>query len=612
MTRFGVVISQGAFSDFIVCLTEFSKNQKFQKKSLQAIETLKACIPKMLRTPECPLSFKTGRDRDPAQAEGLPKQPSRQTQEEQYWFPVLFAFHDVLMTGEDLEVRSRALNYLFHTLTTHGKDFPRGFWDTLWRQLLYPIFMVLKSKSEMSKALNHEELSVWLSTTMIQALRNMISLFTHFFDSLEYMLDRFLELLTLCICQENDTLARIGSNCLQQLILQNVIRFNPQHWEEIVGAFVDLFARTEATALFSAATTSSYRKESGASMNGHREPQTPTSTKHVVPLTEPSAADPASKSQDPLLMINATNASTPTETQTPAALQDHPSERTDRSPSPHIQSPQADGELESFNNQTSQQTAPVVVTAARRRFFNQIITKCVLQLLMIETVSELFTNDAVYASIPSHLLLRLMSLLKKSYQFAKRFNEDRDLRTRLFKEGFMRQPPNLLKQESGSASVYVSILLRMYADEGEERKASRRETEKALVPLCADILHSYIELDEETQQRNIVTWRPVVVDVLEGYTSFSADEFGRHVDVFAPLAVGIMNRDMGPELQRAVQGLWAKICETRLGISDVGEIVSSSNARGVVGRDRESVTSPTKSTFVARRSSGGKVSHGLQ
>ena len=108
------------------------------------------------------------------------------------------------------------------------------------------------------------------------------------------------------------------------------------------------------------------------------------------------------------------------------------------------------------------QQPPVVVTAARRRFFNQIITKCVLQLLMIETVQELFTNVAVYDKIPSGELLRLMAVLKKSYHFAKRFNADRDLRSRLFREGFMKQPPNLLKQESGSASVYVSILFRMY------------------------------------------------------------------------------------------------------------------------------------------------------
>ena len=94
----GLVISQGALADLMVCLTEFSKNARFQKKSLQAIEALKASIPKMLNTPECPLS---------SQPSSLPRQPTHQTQEEQYWFPVLFAFHDVLMTGDDLEVRSR-------------------------------------------------------------------------------------------------------------------------------------------------------------------------------------------------------------------------------------------------------------------------------------------------------------------------------------------------------------------------------------------------------------------------------------------------------------------------------------------------------------------------
>jgi brefeldin A-inhibited guanine nucleotide-exchange protein len=107
--RFGVVISQGAFADLIVCLTQFSKNQKFQKKSLQAIETLKSAASKMLKTPECPLSHKASSTRK-AGSNGKDvkdAQPTMQTQEEQFWFPVLFAFHDVLMTGEDLEVRSR-------------------------------------------------------------------------------------------------------------------------------------------------------------------------------------------------------------------------------------------------------------------------------------------------------------------------------------------------------------------------------------------------------------------------------------------------------------------------------------------------------------------------
>ena len=108
-TRFGVIISQGAFADLVVCLTEFSKNLKFQKKSLQAIEMLKSTVPKMLKTPECPLSHRASNQTTGAPHENVivPRQASRQTQEEQFWFPVLFAFHDVLMTGDDLEVRSQ-------------------------------------------------------------------------------------------------------------------------------------------------------------------------------------------------------------------------------------------------------------------------------------------------------------------------------------------------------------------------------------------------------------------------------------------------------------------------------------------------------------------------
>lgn len=521
----------------------------------------------MLRTPECSLSARAGYLKDSDKGSSIPKQPSRQTQEEQFWFPVLFAFHDVLMTGEDLEVRSRALSYLFDTLITYGNNFPREFWDMLWRQLLYPIFMVLKSKSEMTKVLNHEELSVWLSTTMIQALRNMIKLFTHFFESLEYMLDRFLDLLALCICQENDTLARIGSNCLQQLILQNVQKFTPNHWSQVVKAFVELFQRTEATALFSAATSGASAQQ--APVNGSSEIQELHGDTSAE-LSLQSMTEEQSKSEN-ALGINGLAAPRRPSVVTSEASSVVAAEQRMPSPLPKRQTQ----ELEDYRPETQDlQQPPIVVTAARRRFFNQIITKCVLQLLMIETVQELFTNDAVYEKIPSGELLQLMAVLKKSYHFAKRFNANRELRSRLFREGFMKQPPNLLKQESGSASVYVSILFRMYHDTSNDRAASRSDTEAALLPLCEDIIASYIELDEETQQRNIVTWRPVVVTVLDGYTNFPDKEFNKNVEIFAPLVVGLLGTEMASDVQRAVQALVMRIFENKMGIERVPLMVA--------------------------------------
>ena len=108
-TRFGVVIAQGAFADLIVCLTEFSKNLRFQKKSLQAIETLKSTVPKMLRTPECPISHRrtSSENKGEDNVFRVSTKLNRQSSEEQFWYPVLVAFQDVLMTGDDLEVRSR-------------------------------------------------------------------------------------------------------------------------------------------------------------------------------------------------------------------------------------------------------------------------------------------------------------------------------------------------------------------------------------------------------------------------------------------------------------------------------------------------------------------------
>lgn len=540
-TRFGVVISQGAFADLIVCLTEFSKNMKFQKKGLQAMETLKTIIPKMLKTPECPLSSRPAENLEgPVKGtENSLSQINRTTQEEAYWFPVLFAFHDVLMTGEDLEVRSNALNYLFDSLIRYGGDYPADFWDILWRQLLYPIFMVLKSKSEMSNVLNHEELSVWLSTTMIQALRNMITLFTHYFEALEYMLDRFLDLLALCICQENDTIARIGSNCLQQLILQNVTKFTSEHWSKIVGSFVELFEKTTAYQLFSAATTLS---TSSLGSSGFENGITPLEGE----LLE----------QRSLKMNGSTNGTTIS--RKGGAVEDEVSQ---------TQNTTVASGLEDYRPHTELPQQPVVVTAARRRFFNKIITRCVLQLLIIETVNELFSNEAVYTQIPSPELLRLMGLLKKSYQFAKKFNNDKELRMRLWREGFMKQPPNLLKQESGSAATYVSILLRMYHDESEERKRNRNAIEAALIPLCADIIRSYGQLDEESQQRNIIAWRPVVVDVMEGFTHFPREGFERYIEVFYPISVDLLYKDLSVEVRIALQGLLRRVGEVQLGLS---------------------------------------------
>lgn len=101
---------------------------------------------------------------------------------------------------------------------------------------------------------------------MIQALRDVIDLYTFYFDILERLLDGLLDLLCVCICQgnqshkwsftaeqshtENDTLSHIGTSCLQQLIENNVEKLSPARWERVTTTFLKLFKTTTPHQLF--------------------------------------------------------------------------------------------------------------------------------------------------------------------------------------------------------------------------------------------------------------------------------------------------------------------------------------------------------------------------
>jgi brefeldin A-inhibited guanine nucleotide-exchange protein len=91
--HFSAIVRHGAFADLTVCITEFCKVSKYQKISLLAIAMLRGVIPVMLECPEC--SLISHPDNPSPMHDGMIK----------FWFPVLFGFYDIIMNGEDLEVR---------------------------------------------------------------------------------------------------------------------------------------------------------------------------------------------------------------------------------------------------------------------------------------------------------------------------------------------------------------------------------------------------------------------------------------------------------------------------------------------------------------------------
>ncbi|KAG5359292.1 Protein transport protein [Yarrowia sp. E02] len=423
------VILQDAFVPMTKCLTAIAMNQLSQKTALHAIEQLKAIIVDV--------------SNDKTEENG--------------------SFHDIIMTGEDLEVRSRALNYLFDVLVQYGGGFEADSWDTICTEVLFPIFVILKSRSEMARFNNQDDVSVWLSTTMIQALRNMIALFTHYFSTLDRMLDGFLDLLVTCINQENDTVSRIGSTCLQQLITENVKNFNDQHWTKIVDTFGELFKTNTAVELFEST----------------RKPD-----------------DPEDKPQ-----------------------------RTDK-----------------------------------QKIFKTIIVKCILQLLAIDTVEGLFQEEQVYECIPTKQLLRITDMLQESYTFSKTFNADKDLRMRLWKEGFMKQYPNLFRQESHSVSTYLHLTFKVYLDPSKTTPEQHEAIGKQLLPLALELMEMYAALDfDQNKEKVISTWTPVIVSVLQNYARFPDDEFNANAEDFFKLSLNLLEKDVSLEVRVAVKHILHRV-----------------------------------------------------
>ncbi|CAR24166.1 Arf family guanine nucleotide exchange factor SEC7 [Lachancea thermotolerans CBS 6340] len=499
--NFESVFSQdNSFNDLVAILKEITKNQKFQKLALHALEVLKKITQKV-----ADVCFKKD-----AAALLHGKDLFHDV-----WFPVLFCFNDTIMTAEDLEVRSRALNYMFDALVAYGGEFDDSFWTSICTKLLFPIFGVLSKHWEVNQFNSHDDLSVWLSTTLIQALRNMVALFTHYFSCLNKMLDGFLGLLVSCICQENDTIARIGRSCLQHLILQNISKFDDTHWSQITAAFSRLFELTTAHELFDMDPLHQGRRQS----------------------------ESAAKSE---------NAAT-VEEEVERAHQEEEGE-----------------DVGNVDTEAEKPSKRLVKTKSsedlRRRLSakNAIVVKCVLQLLMIESLSELFEDDGFSNHIPYKESIKLTNLLQNTYEFARDFNDDFELRTRLLNARLVDKIPNLTKQETSASAVLINIMFKLFLNSEKESKDEKKKLSERLISISVRVVQKYVSLDDRSTERDINAWRPVVVEILQGYYEFDDSDFKENCPVMYELAMQILDKSVPTDLRLAIKDFLTRVGELYL------------------------------------------------
>ncbi|KAJ2869749.1 guanine nucleotide exchange protein for ADP-robosylation factor [Coemansia aciculifera] len=398
------------------------------------------------------------------------------------WMPVLRALHEVVMHTEDLEVRTRALDSFFRLVMAHGQHFSRGLWASVLRDLVFAMFADLRDPSASRRFATVDDLELWFSTTLIKALRHLISLFSRYYPThlSNAMMSEVLELLVMCIAQPSEILGKIGTSCLQDLIRSNHSKWDDEAWGLVCETLARLFNWSQPRELFTIAGAS-WEAEQRVTASTNGSPPVSDSGSAVLPPISPAVR------KTPNTQAHAANRPSPLRTGGSAASllsstdgNDTPSPSTAPS-TPVVESIGSVMPINVSAKPLPRAGSTVSASADGKPDYLHITLKCILQLLLIQTLGELFganvegsgpvaavesqaAGDDLYCHLSAHHLFILLDCLDQSRAFAHRFNMNRKVRRRLVEMGVMPTMPSLLKQETGSVLVELHILQRMHLD----------------------------------------------------------------------------------------------------------------------------------------------------
>lgn len=226
-TQFHIMID--SFPDAVKCLSEFASNARFPDISMEAIRLLRTCAGSVNESPQ-QFAEHTGMEND-----------INVLEEDRIWvrgfFPQLFSLSCVVNRCK-LDVRTRALTVLFEIVKTYGESFKPNWWRDLFN-ILFRIFDNMKLPE------HHTEKAEWMTTTCNHALYAIVDVFTQYFDVLGPLLLKDLySQLQWCVQQNNEQLARSGTNCLENLVISNGFKFDNDTWDSTCQCIIDIFKQT--------------------------------------------------------------------------------------------------------------------------------------------------------------------------------------------------------------------------------------------------------------------------------------------------------------------------------------------------------------------------------
>uniref|UniRef100_A0A4W6BT11 ARF guanine nucleotide exchange factor 2 n=1 Tax=Lates calcarifer TaxID=8187 RepID=A0A4W6BT11_LATCA len=489
-----------SFQDAVKCLSEFVCNAAFPDTSMEAIRLIRHCAKYVSDRPQALREY-TSDDMNVAPGDRVWVRG---------WFPILFELSCIINRCK-LDVRTRGLTVMFEIMKSYGHTFEKHWWHDLFR-IVFRIFDNMKLPEQQT------EKTEWMTTTCNHALYAICDVFTQFYEPLsEILLVDIFTQLQWCVRQDNEQLARSGTNCLENLVILNGEKFSPEVWNITCSCMLEIFQNTSPHALLT------WR---------------PAGQDEEIADGKHFDADFDSQSQSSY----------------------------DRALS------------ERGHSQMSSDDTWKGKSNANQRLFAGLLIKCVVQLELIQTidnivfypatskkedaenmaaaqVGELGPDQGMYRHMTSAHLFKLLDCLLESHTFAKDFNSNNEQRTALWRAGFKgKSKPNLLKQETSSLACSLRILFRMYSD--PQLQDSWPDIQTRLLLVCSEALAYFISLTSESHRE---AWNSLLMLLLTRTLRLPDDKFKPHASCYYPQLCEMMQFDLIPELRAVLRRFFLRI-----------------------------------------------------
>ncbi|XP_028406357.1 brefeldin A-inhibited guanine nucleotide-exchange protein 1-like [Dendronephthya gigantea] len=487
-----------SFQDAVKCLSEFACNASFPDTSMEAIRLIRNCAKFVFENPPM---FK-----DHAAEDANISEQDRIWVKG--WFPVLFELSCIINRCK-LDVRTRGLTVMFEIMKTYGNTFLQNW----WRDVFKVVFRIFDNMKLPDRQIDWQEKSEWMTTTCNHALYAIIDVFTQYFDILaEILLDDMYSHLEWCVKQDNEQLARSGTNCLENLVVSNGNKFSEEVWEQTCQCVKTIFQSTIPHQLLT------WKPADQQVLN--------LPTPEATPVASPVKKMPSVDFEDDIVPKYPEDE----DDSDGILLSTHESIEEEINLNDTIQETSEQDSI-SLHSTPSLRFEPVEdkpVIQTERMLFNSLIIKCVVQLELIQMIDNVvfypstsrrededymaelkgvtgprrvnkIEHDGMFPLLSSQQLFLFCEVLENSHKFAKSFNCENDVRTALWKAGFKGQSkPNLLKQETSSLACLLRILFRMYDD--ESRKESWEEVEQRMLRICKEALTHFNQLQSASHR----------------------------------------------------------------------------------------------------------------